>query len=531
MKFKTAFINGKIYTADDSQKWTEAIVISGNKIIFTGSNSEAHQFIDNQTEVINLNSKLVLPGFIDSHAHIVMGGFYLQSIDLSGVSTPSGFREKMAEYISRHPGRWVTEGNWNHENWKNGELPRKEWIDDFSRDTPVFVVRMDYHMGLANSRALELAGISRHTPDPAGGKIVRDPITGEPTGILKDKAMELVYNVIPYPTDAEYKSAILNAMNEARRFGVTSIHDITYKNHLKHLQKAEREGYLTCRVYSRLPIELNKNLTDAEIQYNFGSDKLKIGSVKAFADGSLGSSTAYFFEPYSDDNTTCGLAMDILQDGSLKDWMLYCDANRLQLSIHAIGDRAVSEILDIVEIIEKQNPAWDRRFRLEHAQHIKKADIERCSKLGVFVSAQPYHLYYDGDYMEKKIGRDRLKEAYTFKSFIRSGVKLCFGSDWSVVSLNPLTGIYAAVTRQTSNGKYKDGINGDEKLTVEEAVKCYTINAAFASYSENLVGSIKKGKFADFVVLDKNIFEIEPKNIKDVVVKTTVFDGEIVYEM
>ena len=526
---KKAYTNGKIYTVNPAQPWAEAVVTNEDKIVFVGSNEDSKKYIDEFTEVIDLNGRLMLPGFIDAHAHIVMGGFYLLSIDLTEVSSKEEFISSLSEYVKAKPGKWVTEGNWNHENWEGSPLPRKEWIDEFTQETPVFVVRMDYHMGLANSYALKLAGITKDTPDPAGGTIIRDPETGEPTGLLRDKAMDLVYSVIPTPTEDEHEKAIEAALDEARRFGVTSIHDITYKNHLKYLQRFEKDDRLTCRIYSRLMIDLHKDLIDAEIEHNFGSDKLKIGSMKAFADGSLGSNTGWFFEPYNDEPDTSGLAMEKMQDGRLKEWMLECDRNKLQLSIHAIGDRAVSELIDIAETMKNGNAPWDRRFRIEHAQHIRQEDIKRCADLDIIVSAQPYHLFYDGDYLEKKLGEKRVKDSYTFNSFIKSNVKLCFGSDWSVVSLNPMTGIYAAVKRNSLNGKNEAGIVPEEKISVEEAVKCYTINGAYAAYAEDKLGSLEPGKLADLVVLNENIFEIDLDQLINVSINLTVFNGEIVH--
>jgi len=528
-KFKKAFINGKIFTVNPKQEWVEAVVTAGNKIIYVGSSDGAKKYIDDFTEVIDLNGKLMLPGFIDCHAHIVMGGEFLLNVNLTDVVTINEFKERIKNFALNNPNKWMIGGNWNHQLWKDAELPKKEWIDQFTKDTPVFVSRMDYHMVLANSYVLNLAGITKNTPDPAGGTIIKDPVTGEPTGILKDKAMDLVYRIIPKPTDKEFAEAIDAAMNEARRFGVTSIHDISYKNHLGALQNAERENRLTCRVYSRLLLENYKDFINSEIQFNFGNDKLKIGSLKAFADGSLGSSTAYFFESYEDDLNNYGLPMDVLSDGRLEKWMVESDKNKLQLSIHAIGDRAISELLDIVENMNRENPDWDRRFRLEHAQHITESDIRRSADLGVIVSAQPYHLYDDGCWAEKKIGKERLKNMLAFKSLLNNGVNLCFGSDWSVSTMNPIEGIYAAVTRQTADGKNPNGLIPEEKLTVEEAVQCYTINAAYASFQEEKVGSIEPGKFADLVILSDNIFEIDPPKIRDVKVITTVFDGELIY--
>jgi len=528
-KYKKAFINGDIYTVNQKQPRAEAVLTVMNKILFVGSNEEVKKIIDNDTEVHDLNGKLMLPGFTDGHVHTIMGGQFLQSLDLSNAKSTDEFKELLRNYISKNKNKWITEGNWNHQNWEITGLPRKEWIDEFSRDTPVFVSRMDYHMALANSKTLELAGITKDTQDPPGGEIVRDPESGEPTGILKDKAMDYVFNVIPTPTEKEFETAIDIAMNHAKKYGVTSIHDITYKNHFRALQNASKNNKLTARIYSRLPIDLCEDMINCGFTHSFGNDKLKIGSMKIFADGSLGSSTAWFFDPYSDNAGSCGLPMENMTDGRFEKWALECDKNKLQLSVHAIGDRAISEVLNVFAKIVRVNPPWDRRFRIEHAQHMAKNDFDRCRKLGVIVSAQPYHLYDDGGWAVDKIGIDRMRRTYAFKSFIDAGVTMTFGSDWSVAPLNPMTGIYAALTRKTIDCKYPDGLIPEEKITLEEAIKCYTINGAYAAFEENNLGSIEAGKYADLVVLTENIFDISPEQIKDVQAHMTIFDGEIIY--
>ncbi len=529
-KYKKAFINGKIYTLNPKQKWAEAVVVANDTIVCVGTNKAAEEHIDKFTEVIDLNNKLTLPGFIDSHAHVVMGGQFLLNVDLTQVNTKKEFCEKIKGYLDKTPKeRWIIGGNWNHQNWNPIELPTKEWVDVFSQDRPVFVSRMDYHLALANSYVLDLAGIDRNTVDPPGGEIVRDE-KGEPTGILKDKAMDLVYNIIPEPSENEFAKAVEAAMSEARRLGVTSIHDVSYDNHFRALLKANRANRLTSRIYTMLLIKNYQNIINNEIEYNFGSEKLKIGSAKAFADGSLGSKTALFFEPYEDEEEYCGLAMEELSSGKLEEMIFESDKNKLQCCIHAIGDKAISELLDILEKMNIANPEWDRRFRIEHSQHITKDDIKRAAKLDVIISAQPYHIYDDGCWAENFIGINRIKDFYAFRTMLNSGVKLCFGSDWSVSTMDPILGIYVAVTRDTANHHFPDGIIPEEKITVEEAIECYTINGAYASFQDEKVGSIEVGKFADIIVLSDNLFEISPEYIKDVKVKLTIFDGEIVYK-
>ncbi|HEX2963400.1 MAG TPA: amidohydrolase [Ignavibacteriales bacterium] len=525
-----AFINGKVYTVNEKQPYAEAVITRNNRIFFAGSTEEAKHFITPETEVIDLKGKLMLPGFIDNHVHFISGGFYKLGVDLRHAKSTDEFKTMLKDYVSTNGGRWVTGGDWDHEAWEKNDLPVKEWIDSFTPNTPVLVSRFDGHMALANSYALKLAGITKDTPSPEGGLIVKDKATGEPTGILKDNAMSLVFAVIPEPGEEEYARALKAALNEAKKNGFTSVQDITYSNDLKTYQKFEKEGSLTCRIYTRLPIADCDNLIGSGIRYNFGSEKLKIGSLKAFADGSLGSSTALFFEPYAQDSSTTGLAMDYVTDGRLKSWALKSDKAGLQLSIHAIGDKANSLILDIFEEVVKANPKWDRRFRIEHAQHVRPEDVKRFKEMNVIASVQPYHLIDDGCWAEKRIGKERLRNTYPFRSFIDNGVKVCFGSDWSVAPLDPIMGIYAAVTRSTLDGKRPEGWIPEEKISVEEAIKCYTINNAYASFEEDIKGSIEAGKLADLVVLSEDILSVEPAKIKDVKVDMTIFDGNIIYK-
>ncbi len=527
---KKAFINGNIYTVNPEQPKAEAVVVDGEKIIYVGSTSEAKKLLNPNSEVVDLKGKFMMPGFIDDHTHFVSGGYYLQGIDLRPAKSTQQFKDILKKYVESHKGKWITGGNWDHEQWETKDLPTKEMVDSFSPNTPIFVDRFDGHMALANSYVLKLAGITKDTPNPEGGLIVKDPNTGEPTGVLKDNAMQLIYPLIPDHTEEENISAALTALEEAKKHGITSIQDITFPADLIAYQQLKKEGKLTCRIYTRMPIASYKNLVNEGIQYNFGDDMIKMGSLKAFADGSLGSSTAWFFEPYAQDSTTSGLPMDIITNGNMDKWCLDADKNKLQISTHAIGDRANAYMLDLYEKIKKENPKWDRRFRIEHAQHVRFKDIPRFAEIGVIASCQPYHAIDDGVWAEKRIGPERIKYTYPFKTFLDNGVKLCFGSDWSVAPLDALYGIYAAVTRRTLDGKNPNGWLPEQKISVEEAIKCYTINNAYAAFEEDEKGSVEKGKLADFVVLGDDILKIDPVKIKDVKVKMTILGGEIIYK-
>lgn len=524
------FINGKIWTVDERQPVAEAVAIADGKIVEVGLNAKIQAFVGSKTRVVDLKGRLMLPGFIDNHTHFVDGGFQLSGIDLRQAKDEKEFSGLIRAWAKQHPSKWITGGDWDHEQWPGGNLPTKGLIDQFTRDTPVFVNRHDGHMGLANSYVLKLAGITNATPDPPGGTIVRDRKTGEPTGILKDEAMSLVYRLIPEPTDDERVQAIQRALDEAKKYGITSIHDISSWNDVPAYQRLERDGLLTARVYCRVPISTWGRLAKDGVKAPAGSEMVKLGSLKAFADGSLGSSTALFFEPYLQDTTTRGLATDIVLDGRLKRWALGADKAQLQLSIHAIGDSANSWVLDLFEKIQRENPPWDRRFRIEHAQHIHPKDFVRLARLGVIASAQPYHAIDDGRWAEKRIGYERCKTTYPFRTFLDHGIRLCFGSDWTVAPLNPLLGIYAAVTRRTTDGKHPAGWIPEQKISVEEAVECYTIQNAYASYEEGMKGSITPGKLADLVVLSDDIFSVDPVRIQNTEVVLTVLGGKIIYQ-
>jgi len=524
-------LGGRVWTGDPRQPQAEAVAIGGGRILAIGRTESVRALIGPRTQVLTVEGRLVLPGFIDNHTHFLNGGFHLLSVDLRDARDPQEFARRIAERAKAlPPGRWITGGNWDHELWPGAPLPRKEWIDPYTPNTPVFVTRLDGHMGLANSVALRQAGITRQTPDPPGGTIVRDPQTGEPTGILKDAAMSLIYRVIPEPSDHEYDEALRAALREAARVGVTSIQDITEWDHWPVYRRARQRGELTVRVYARTPIPQWERQRELVAREGPGDEWLRLGGFKGFVDGSLGSTTALFFEPYTDAPQTNGLLhSQMFPEGVMKQRIAAADRAGFQCSIHAIGDKANALLLDLFEAVIRENGPRDRRFRIEHAQHLRPQDIPRMARLGVIASMQPYHAIDDGRWAEKRIGHERCKTTYAFRSLLDAGVRVTFGSDWPVAPLNPLLGIYAAVTRKTLDGKNPNGWFPEQKITVEEAVRAYTVWGAYAEFAEAVKGSLEVGKFADLVVLSRDIFVIPPDEIAQVEVLYTIVGGKIVY--
>ncbi len=522
--------NAYVWTVNEEQPVAEAIAILDGKILAVASAEQIQPYIGPDTRVIDAGGKLILPGFIDNHTHFTSGGFQLQSIDLRHAQTEEEFAGLIRQWAERNPGRWITGGTWDHDNFPGGNLPTRQLIDPYTPETPVFVRRYDGHMGLANSYTLQMAGITRETPDPPGGQIVRDPETGEPSGILRNAAMELVTRLIPEDTMEDLLDATRLALEEARRNGVTGIHDMASPDDLRAYQQLHKNGELTTRVYAILPFSRWEHLAETGIQVPFGNDFVRVGGLKAMADGSLGSSTALFFEPYESDPTTHGLPSDVLGDGRLEAWAMAADRAGLQPVIHAIGDSANSRILDLYERIIGENPERDRRMRIEHAQHIHPKDFERFAELKVIASAHPFHAIDDGRWAEGRIGHERGKTTYAFRSFLDAGAIMSFGSDWTVAPLNPLLAIYAAVTRRTLDGEHPDGWFPEQKITVEEAIQAHTLTSAYSAYDEDRLGSITPGKLADIVMLSDNILKIDPDGIKDVAGEMTMVDGTIVYQ-
>lgn len=526
-----ALVNAKVWTGDPGRPWAEAVAVRGDKIFAVGTTAEIRQLAPAGAKAVDLGGSLVLPGFIDSHTHFLAGGFALKSIQLREAKSREEFVARIAAKARElGKGRWVLNGDWDHQQFSPPELPRKDWIDAVTPDNPVCVNRLDGHMILANSAALKLAGVTRDTPVPPGGEIVKDPATGEPTGILKDTAMDLVYGKIPEPSFAEKLEAAEASLRHAAENGVTSVHEMADAASFEVFEELARRNGLSARVHVYIPITEVDTLARLKLKSPFGGPYLKLAGLKAFMDGSLGSATAYFFEPYTDDPGTSGLLHgQMFPEGIMEKRILEADRAGLQLAIHAIGDRANSLLLDMYEKAVAANGPRDRRWRVEHAQHLKPADIVRFGRLGLVAAVQPYHLVDDGRWAEGKIGPERARTTYAFRSLREAGATLAFGSDWTVAPLSPVLGIYAAVTRRTIDGKKPGGWVPEEKISVEEAVRAYTVNGAYVEFAEAVKGTIQAGKLADMVVLDRDIFTIPPEEIAGVKVAMTVFDGKIVY--
>jgi predicted amidohydrolase YtcJ len=524
-------LNGKIWTANETQPRAEAVACLGNRIVAVGSNGEIRKWIGPGTEVLDLGGKLVLPGFNDAHVHFFSGGENLAGVQLRDAKSEDEFRARIAQFAAKQPaGRWITGGDWDHENWTPARLPTRQSIDAVTAGHPVFVSRLDGHMALANSQALQLAGITRDTPDPPGGTIVRDA-AGEPTGVLKDAAMGPVVRTIPAPSEDQIADAVRAAMRYAAENGVTSVQDMSAAPEiLRVYQKLLARGELTVRISGHQPLATWQRLAAVGLRADFGGEKLHIGALKGFADGSLGSTTALLFEPYLDAPNTSGLAnSQMIPESKMQGHILDADRAGLQVAVHAIGDKANHIILGMYEEAERQNGARDRRFRIEHAQHLRMEDIPRFGKLHVIASMQPYHCIDDGRWAEKRIGPERAKGTYAFRALLDSGAVLAFGSDWDVAPMQPLMGIYAAATRRTLDGKHPDGWVPEQKITVAEAIRAYTMGSAYASFDEKIKGSIEPGKLADMVVVSDDILSIPAVGIEKTRVETTVFDGKVVY--
>ena len=572
---------GTVWTVDDDNPRAEAIAVVRDKIAYVGADSGVREYIGRATRVIDLDGKLVVPGFNDNHVHFEGTGRLLYGLNLLDVATERDFAARIREVHERYaPGTWITGGDWSaYETWAEGDvaeagrevnpddlygnlfLPNKGMIDRFTGDRPVLARRFDRKVYLANSAALEIAGIRKGAPDPQGIAVERDA-DGEPTGALfnpvagavestvlvKDNIRALFDPLIPEPSRQQRIQETLRAWDQMRRVGVTSYSDVTSAPIQVDIYRELREqGRMTARVRYRPPLENWEYLAGLGIRVGFGDEWIRFGAVKAWIDGIMGNSSARFYEPYTHNPSSRGIWRDIMfpferspdnpedMQSRLERLALLADEAGLQLTVHAIGDEANGYLMDMLERIIEKNGERDRRFRLVHAQVMTDRDIERAGAMGIVAEVQPFHVSDDMRWMEERIGRNRSRGAYAFRRLWDVGAVVSFGSDSpgtnaSRYYLNPMLGLYAAVTRKTLSGQPEGGWFPQEKLTIEEAIKAYTLNTAYAAYEDRLKGSITTGKLADFVVLSDNLLTMDPDLIKDVTVLTTVVGGKIVFE-
>jgi predicted amidohydrolase YtcJ len=527
--------NGKIWTVNKAQPEAEALAIWHGRVLAVGKSTELQPLVGPRTRVIDLNGRRVVPGFYDSHVHLLGSGMRLNEVALKDAKDEAEFGRRLRAFDRKLPrDRWLLGGEWDHDRTFDGTLPSAELLDRYVAARPVFLRRYDGHMAVVNSRVLKLAGITAQTPDPAGGVIYRKPGSKEPTGILRDNAMDLVAGLVPTTTDAEIAEAVAAALAEIRQNGVTCVQDmdgsdsVTRRKLFRLYQQLARAGRLTVRIDLRWPLAEWDSLARMGVEAGLGDDWVRIGGVKGFVDGSLGSNTAKMFEPFLNEPGSTGVYVTPLN--KLREYILAADRAGLSVAVHAIGDRANGELLEIFADVAKENGPRDRRFRIEHAQHLRPQDYRRFAELGVIASMQPYHIIDDGRWAEGRIGAKRCASSYACRSLLDAGARVAFGSDWSVAPLSPLLGIDAAINRRTLDDKHPGGWFPEQKVRVTEAIEAYTLTAAFAASEEKERGSLELGKLADLVVLSRDILaESERDHIAETDVLLTVVGGTVVY--
>jgi predicted amidohydrolase YtcJ len=531
-------VNGKIWTVNRAQPEAEALAVWHGRILAVGTTADLRRLAGPRTRVVDLRGHRVVPGFHDSHIHLLGSGQRLSEVALKDARDEAEFGRRLRDFDRKLPrGRWLLGGEWDHDRTFGGKLPTAALLDKYVPDRPVFLRRYDGHMAVVNSRVLKLAGITARTPDPSGGVIYRQPNSKEPTGLLRDNAMDLVTErgLIPPPSEAEIIEAVRAALAEARQVGVTSAQDMdgslpaTRALLFRLYQRLARAGQLTLRVELYWPLADWQSLAKLGVTRGLGDDWVRIGGLKGFVDGSLGSSTAKMFAPFRNEPGSTGVFVTPLS--KLHEYIRAADRAGLSVAVHAIGDRANAELLDIFAAITRANGARDRRFRIEHAQHLRPEDYRRFHDLGVIASMQPYHVIDDGRWAEGRIGHQRCASSYAFRSLLDAHARLAFGSDWSVAPLSPILGIDAAVNRRTLDGKHPGGWFPQQRITVAEAIEAYTLTSAYAAFQEKTRGSLEVGKLADLVVLGRDILAPSQRDhIAETDVVLTMVGGRIVYQ-
>ena len=522
--------NGRVWTGlSIGRGQPGAVAIGGEKILAVGDSSDIARYIGSKTQVIDADGGLIMPGFADGHTHFINGGFQLASVNLRDAATPQEFVHRLKEYAAHlKPGEWITGGDWDHTLWRGTPLPQHGWIDSVTPNNPVFVNRLDGHMALANSAAMRAAGVTKATAAPVGGEIPRNT-AGEPIGIFKDQAMGLIGRVIPDPSPEQRDSALARALVYAASLGVTATAHVSASwADLASYRRLQRANRLTMRAFLYFAIEEWRSVAESVSRGGTGDDWVRIAGVKGFMDGSAGSRTAYFFEPFSDSAGYRGLMQQ--PESDMRAWIGAADSAGLQLAVHAIGDRANAILLAIYDSVTHAHEPRDRRFRIEHAQHLRAEDIQKFGARRVVASMQPYHAIDDGRWLVVRIGPERIKTTYAFRSLLDSDAPLAFGSDWTVAPLDPMLGVYAAVTRRTLDDKNPGGWVPEQKITVGEALRAYTYGNAWATFNEQKWGTLAPGRFADIVVLDRDPFGVPAESLGTIKPRYTFVGGRLVYQ-
>lgn len=505
-----------------------AVAIADGKILAVGDSAQIARYVGSKTEVLHAAGGLVMPGLADGHTHFIDGGFQLAWVNLRDAATPQEFVRRIKEYAAHlKPGEWVLGGDWDHTLWRGARMPHHEWVDSVTPHNPVYLYRVDGHMALANAAAMRAAKITNATRDPVGGEIPRDA-RGEPIGIFKDNAGNLIEAAIPASSAEQQDSALARALAHAASLGVTATGNMSASwANLAAYKRMERAGRMTLRVSLYLPIDDWRTVADSVRRNGAGDDWVRIGGVKGYMDGSAGSRTAFFFEPFSDSAGYRGLMRQ--PESDMRAWVGAADSAGLQIAVHAIGDRANAIILSIYDSVARAHGARDRRFRVEHAQHLRSEDIARFGALRVVPSMQPYHAIDDGRWVEQRIGPVRIKTTYAFRTLLDTDAPLAFGSDWTVAPLDPMLGVYAAVTRRTLDGRNPGGWVPEQEITVGEALRAYTSGNAWATFNEQKWGTLAPGRFADVVVLERDPFAVAPESLGTVKPRYTIVGGKVVY--
>jgi len=505
-----------------------ALAVRDGRVAAIGGDDAVGGLAGNGTRVVDLRGRLVVPGFNDAHVHFLEGGFGLLSVDLRAARDEAELAARLAGHAARvPPGAWIENGYWDHEAWPSRARPTRWLIDAVTPDHPVFVKRLDGHMALANSVALRLAGITRDTPDPPGGTFERDG-RGELTGIVKDNAMDVVARAIPPASREANRRAARAALGEAARLGVTTIQDNSAVDALPTYQDLRDAGELTARMNVWRSIAARPALEAAGVRTGLGDDWIRLGALKILADGSFGAATAALEAPYDDHPETDGLLL--YPEDELREMIRAADAAGFQLAVHAIGDRANRLVLDAFADAARRHGPRDRRFRIEHAQMVRREDLPRYRALGVIASVQPSHAIDDLRFAEARIGRERSRLAYNVRSFLEAGVPVAFGTDWYVEDLDPRRGLYAAVTRESLEGTPAGGWLPRERIGLEDALDLYTRGSAYAEGAEARKGTLQVGRLADAVVFAADLFAMPPREILTTPVDLTVVGGRVVYE-